>query len=299
MRPWTSCTALLLATCGPLRAQDSRPDVRERLTSLAQRLCSSLRAPDSPPAVTAFRAFLTVTPQTSPGAAAAGPLGPAGDVEHVHQVRTEVLYADPGWIRYEIRDQKGTQARMFDGVSYWQLDTAGRKIKLSAREDESTREAMKREISLARQVTRFLFLDRLLTGLADVRIVEEDHRPPGAPGLPRIPVLVVTGVAADFPMYLVPQWGEDRRVRLEVRITRGDTPLPIAVRASPVDPRIRAVEEVRVEGFQEVAGIRLPKELRVYEVDAAGNRRYRLQVELARVELNPEVDRSRDFGFPR
>ena len=38
---------------------------------------------------------------------------------------------------------------MFDGESYWQMDAAGKNSKLSSREDESTREAMKREISLA------------------------------------------------------------------------------------------------------------------------------------------------------
>lgn len=293
-----STAAVLLAAAGGVPAQESRSlsttaPPRESLASLAERLGRSLRAPDAPAAVTAFRAFLTVTPKAPTGTV------PAQDgVQQNHQVRTAVLYSDPDWIRYEIRGQKVTPLRMHDGESFWQIDSGGKKTKLGAKETKSTTDRMKQEISLAQQLTRLVYLDSLLLKLEGPQIEEEEHRPPGASNQPSVPVYVIRGVVERFPMYAVPDWGQDARVRLEVRLRR-DTLEPVAVRARPVDPRLQVVEEVRVEGTQLVQGIRLPRELRLYEVDPKGNRVYKQQVELTNVEVNPPVDRSRDFGFPK
>ncbi|MCA8949408.1 MAG: hypothetical protein KDE27_07885 [Planctomycetes bacterium] len=258
------------------------------LAALAARVDAAHRPNGPVPAVTAFRAALSIEPL-------------AIEQEQSGQVDLQVNYLR--WvrqderirhlIRYEVKGAGREIVQGRDRNGFWQLFQG--KAQDIPKSDVESREGAERNTMLARQLLRFLDPAAVVRSLQRPGAVATEPFQVGrqAP----IECDTVEGTLAGFPLLRLA--GADDPVRLKLWVGKADGRLlAVLVRperdGKPVD---REAELIRFADYREQNGVLIPKQLVSSFEDADGQMRPQSRVFLTELDLRPEftVD---DFDRP-
>ena len=206
-------------------------------------------------------------------------------------------------IRYQQIDSARTVEYGRDRRDYWAL-LDGRVRSLKTRELEVDLESCRRNLRLARQMTRFLEPGVVLRTLMDPGpVLEETLRMGRAPA---IACTTVTGKLAGFPLRQIA--GNEAPVSARIFIDQAGRLLAIEVapltEEAPEDPQAPSVgngEFLFFADYRELGGRLVPMKITHFSVPAAGVRKQQMQVHITTLELDPsqvELDVA-DFDRPQ
>ena len=207
----------------------------------------------------------------------------------------------PHLIRYTLKDAEKPKTFGRDRFGPW-MTSDGKTASLNGRNFETDRKSLGQQIRFAQQMTQFMdpaAVARNLTPVRGRKLVTMRAEDLKLGRRDAVPCFTAEGILTEFPLYF--SGGDTARTLVRLWMEQSSGRL-VAVSAVPVNrldrPDDRRQELVRLQSAQEVNGILLPTDIKLFIRDKQGNRSPRLRIRLEGMRLEEHLDPAQ-FDRPR